>query len=627
MGKNLILLSDGTGNSAAKLHKTNVWRVYRALDLSKDDQLAEYDDGVGTSSLRPLALIGGAFGVGLARNVRHLYAFLSRNYRDLPGDEKEKVFAFGFSRGAYTIRMLIGLVRNQGLVDPELPEQPFQREILRRWDAFRSERFRRLRRTPGDPKRLDVVKTEGHVPEFVFVGLWDTVSAYGLPIDELQHAIDLYIYPFSFSDRRVCDIVNCAYHALSLDDERRTFHPVLWDESDAGDRARIQQVWFPGVHANIGGGYPKDGLAYVSLEWMVRKAKSLGLRFIDADFNEIVQQVDAHDDLYNSRAGLAGYYRYSPRPVTTLSHDTLNDVTIERPKVHESAFARIHRGQVAYAPIGVPLVYDLVLRDGTIIPGPCDAVKDASGETRIFNTEFAGEPTSRYVEDGDRAQLRATRMEAVWNIVWWRRVVYFLTLFSSLYLIALPWLADALSTRGSLPRLTERLADYLKPILTVVGYLVPAWVGETWLVTFRDEPILFLIGLICVAVTMLIGLSLEETIRSRAGEIWHPASWLKVPKWAEDPKSTWLYKLRSNPTIIKAYRYFAWWVLPTIFLLAVAGIIIWLWWEYRESRGYVTIYAILAVFAIAVRSWIFRAQYTAKKRSRALRMPGLPPTR
>jgi hypothetical protein len=531
MGKNIVLLSDGTGNSAAKLQKTNVWRIYRALDLSSDSQLAEYDDGVGTSSLRPLALIGSGFGVGLARNVRHLYAFLSRNYRDLPGSEKKKVFAFGFSRGAYTIRMLIGFVRNQGLVDPLLPEQLFRREVLRRWDAFRSERFRRLRRSPGESKHLDVVKKEGLVPKFEFVGLWDTVSAYGLPIDELQYAIDLYLYPFSFSDRPVCDIVKCAYHALSLDDERRTFHPVLWDESHAGDRARLQQVWFPGVHSNVGGGYPKDGLAYVSLEWMVRKAKFLGLRFIDADFNEIVQQVDAHDNLYNSRAGLGGYYRYSPRPVTTLGHDTFNGVTVGRPKVHESVFARIHRGQVAYAPIGVPPRYDLVLRDGTIIQGPSDAVRDASGETEapiepsdavngetevpigdasgksevpiepsdavgdasgktevlvgdasgeteapielsdavrdasgkpevlvgdasgeteapiepsdavrdasgkteVLVTKIPREPTSRYLEDRDRAQLRAERMEAVWNIVWWRRVVYFLTLFSSLY--------------------------------------------------------------------------------------------------------------------------------------------------------------------------------------------------
>jgi uncharacterized protein (DUF2235 family) len=613
--KNLILLSDGTGNSAAKLHKTNVWRVYRALDLSKDDQLAEYDDGVGTSSLRPLALIGGAFGVGLARNVRHLYAFLSRNYRGLPG---EKVFAFGFSRGAYTIRMLIGLVRNQGLVDPELPEQTFQREILRRWDAFRSERFRFLRMMPKEPKHLDEVKKEGHVPDFEFVGLWDTVSAYGLPIDELQRAIDLYIYPFSFSDRRVCDIVKCAYHALSLDDERRTFHPILWDESDAGDRARLQQVWFPGVHANIGGGYPKDGLAYVSLEWMVRKAKSLGLRFIVADFKEIAQQVDAQDNMYNSRAGLAGYYRYSPRPVTTLSHDTLNDVMIDRPKIHESAFARVHRGQVAYAPIGIPLVYDLVLRDGTIVPGPCKA--EANGEVKIVPTTIPLTPKREYLEDGERAQLRATRMEAMWNIVWWRRVVYFLTLFSSLYLVALPLFADALSTRGSLPQLTEWLAYYLKPLLTVVGYLVPAWVGETWLAIFRDQPILFSIGLICVAVTMLFGLRLEEKIRSRAGEIWL-ASWpdTEVPEWAKNPKSTCLYKLRSNPTIIKIYRYFAWWVLPTIFLAAAPPIIIWLCWDYL---AYVPIYAILAVLSIAVRNWIFRGQYKrAEKKGQAKTPP------
>ena len=279
----------------------------------------------------------------------------------------------------------------------------------------------------------------------------------GFPIDELQHAIDLYIYPFSFSDRRFCSsIVKCAYHALSLDDERRTFHPILWDESDPGDRerARIQQVWFPGVHSNVGGGYPKDGLAYVSLEWMVTKAKDLGLRFLETHLDEIEQQADAHDDLYNSRAGLGGYYRYSPRPVTTLCHDTINGVTIDRPKIHESAFERIRGGHVAYGPIGIPLVYDLVLRDGTIVPGPCEEVTangqvnilatavtdvngevkivataetDANGEMKIVPTTKPREPESRYLEDGDRAQLRATRMEAVWNIVWWRRIVYYLT--------------------------------------------------------------------------------------------------------------------------------------------------------------------------------------------------------
>ena len=361
MARNIVLLSDGTGNSAANLFKTNVWRLYRAL--STEDQITEYDDGVGTSSFRPLALMGGAFGIGLASKVRHLYAFLSRNYRD----EADKIFAFGFSRGAYTIRMLIGLVDNQGLVHSTLAEEEFQAEILSRWVAFRRERFSRRERVLG----IKPAQSAGRGPKFEFVGLWDTVSAYGLPIDELQYAVDLYIYPFSFRDRELSSKVKCAYHALSLDDERRTFHPILWNESNETDPARIQQVWFAGSHANVGGGYPKDGLAYVSLHWMVGKAEHLGLKFLDDDLREIREQASAHDDLYNSRAGLACYYRYSPRPVTTLCHDDINKVTIDCPKIHESVFQRIDGGRVEYGPIGIPPVYDVVLREnGAIIPGP-----------------------------------------------------------------------------------------------------------------------------------------------------------------------------------------------------------------------------------------------------------------
>lgn len=140
---------------------------------------------------------------------------------------------------------------------------------------------------------------------------------------------------------------------------------------------------------------------------------------------------------------------------------------------------------------------------------------------------------------------------------------------------------------------------------------MPDWVEKTWLDKFGEEPVLFTIGVVCVAVTMLIGLWLEETIRSRAGEIWR-ASWRTVPKWAADPKSTWLYKLRSNPNVIKAYRYFAWRVLPTIVLAVCAGMVVWLWWKYFS---YVTIYALLLLLAVGTRSWVFRAQYTAGTRT------------
>ena len=109
---NIVLLSDGTGNSAGKVWRTNVWQLFQALDLKGSNQIAFYDDGVGTSSFLPLAILGGVFGVGLQRNVIDIYKFLCRNYQ--PGD---KIYGFGFSRGAFTIRVVIGLVLNQGLVN------------------------------------------------------------------------------------------------------------------------------------------------------------------------------------------------------------------------------------------------------------------------------------------------------------------------------------------------------------------------------------------------------------------------------------------------------------------------------------------------------------------------------
>jgi Uncharacterized alpha/beta hydrolase domain (DUF2235) len=112
MSRKIILLSDGTGNSAARVWRTNVRRTFEALDLSGNDQIACYDDGVGTSSFKPLAILGGAFGFGLRRNVIALYKFACRNYRDA-GDE---LFGFGFSRGAFTIRIVMGLIDSQGLV-------------------------------------------------------------------------------------------------------------------------------------------------------------------------------------------------------------------------------------------------------------------------------------------------------------------------------------------------------------------------------------------------------------------------------------------------------------------------------------------------------------------------------
>jgi uncharacterized protein (DUF2235 family) len=115
MARKIVVLSDGTGNSSAALWRTNVWRTFDALDLSGSDQVAFYDDGVGTSSFKPLAILGGAFGYGLKRNVIDIYKFVCRNYQT----DADEIFGFGFSRGAFTIRVVMGLILDQGLVQAD----------------------------------------------------------------------------------------------------------------------------------------------------------------------------------------------------------------------------------------------------------------------------------------------------------------------------------------------------------------------------------------------------------------------------------------------------------------------------------------------------------------------------
>ena len=133
--KNIILLSDGTGNAASRVWRTNVWRFFQALDLTNSRQVASYDDGVGTSGFKPLALLGGAFGWGLKRNVLDLYKFLCRNYED-----GCRIYGLGFSRGAFTIRVVMGVVVSQGVVRFEL-ELDLHRRAKAAYRAYRREGY------------------------------------------------------------------------------------------------------------------------------------------------------------------------------------------------------------------------------------------------------------------------------------------------------------------------------------------------------------------------------------------------------------------------------------------------------------------------------------------------------
>jgi uncharacterized protein (DUF2235 family) len=354
--------------------------MFCALDLTNSDQVACYDDGVGTSSFRPLAILGGAFGIGLRRNVISLYKFACRNYR-ATGDE---IYAFGFSRGAFTIRVVIGLIIDQGLIPAaNISETELDHLARRAYRDYHKKHFhtnwalivKQIKKWLGRHKlRQTKPPTGRNEPLIRFLGLWDTVAAYGLPIDEMTRGVSQWIWPLEIPSHTLHASVVRACHALSLDDERTTFHPVLWDEkketcqtgtSRLTSGERLSQVWFAGVHANVGGGYPDDSLAQIPSYWIMQEAKACGLVFKTANPDALGETKEAQDKdgrLYDSRSGTGSYYRYGPRRLSRLCNEvfsrTLEDeVSIATPKIHESVFRRIKNRAHVYAPIGIPHDY------------------------------------------------------------------------------------------------------------------------------------------------------------------------------------------------------------------------------------------------------------------------------
>ena len=297
MGKRIILLSDGTGNAASKVWRSNVWRVFESLDLTGSKQVAFYDDGVGTSSFKPFAILGGVFGYGLKRNVLDIYKFLCANYTS----EDDEIYGFGFSRGAFTIRVVIGLVLDQGLVRGNTDAELYQNAKLA-YRAYRANSF-----TPFSELRRrsekSVIRSFGYlgfgidqsrnryIENIKFVGLWDTVAAYGLPIDEMARGVSKWLFPLELPDRNFNCGIQRACHALSLDDERTTFHPVLWNERGVPPD-QLHQVWFAGVPSNVGGGYPDDSLAHIPLYWIMKEAEGVGLKFKTSTSPNPVENAD-----------------------------------------------------------------------------------------------------------------------------------------------------------------------------------------------------------------------------------------------------------------------------------------------------------------------------------------------
>lgn len=365
MPKNIIICSDGTGNTAIKDRGTNVFKMFEAIDLNGhrinpylDPQVAFYDDGVGTETFLPLKLLGGAFGFGLAKNVRNLYMDLVRVYD--PGNETapaDRIYLFGFSRGAFTVRTLAGLIAKCGVLD---------REKLRTTDALRGtvrkaySTYRRSYRTwlgsvlnrilvglhlrRADADVIADFKQAHSLPGDVrirFIGVWDTVDAVGGPF-HTSDVINAVFHRFKFPDRILSDKVDQAVHALSIDEARAAFGPVLWEA-----KPNVEQVWFAGVHSNVGGGYPKQGMSLVTLDWMMQKAQHNGLRILSDTRKNYWEHGNVDDKMYDSRAGVGVFYRWKPRNMLKLCID---QKTAMPPAVHLSALERIAHGTDGYAP-------------------------------------------------------------------------------------------------------------------------------------------------------------------------------------------------------------------------------------------------------------------------------------
>ena len=271
--KNIMICCDGTGNEYGP-NNTNVVKIFELADKGKpDEQLCYYDPGVGTGGWGsdyvkiPLRKIKGkAAGSGLQENINDAYKFLMRRY-----EEGDKIYLFGFSRGAFTVRSLAGMLHKCGLL----------RERLDNMVPYAAKMYNRA----GNDEIAEGFKNTFSIPCPVhFIGVWDTVKSLFLNAGGRFH------------DASLNDEVAYGFHAVSLDEKRKRFQPSLWDPRDD-----VEQVWFAGVHSDVGGSYDDASLSDIALRWMADKAMAKGLLLNETTVDKIIgdPRGQAHDSYEN----------------------------------------------------------------------------------------------------------------------------------------------------------------------------------------------------------------------------------------------------------------------------------------------------------------------------------------
>lgn len=374
-GRNLVVFCDGTDNEFGE-NNTNVVRLFSVAMRDNDQQIAFYDPGLGTfpapGAWTPLSkwftkLLGSAFGFGLSQNVADSYRFLMENYA--PGD---RIYLFGFSRGAYTVRVLAALIHVCGLMHASNRNLvPYAFDLFTAEATGAKKRNDRAERSSGKRQKLDLPvcahfkQVFSQAPAIHFIGLWDTVSSVGSIYD-----------PFSLPYTRWNPSVRTVRHAISIDEKRKFFRANLW--SDSSPDTDVKQVWFAGAHADVGGGYAEkeSGLAKIALSWMLEEARAAQLQIDDNRLANVFPGASGdpglsspdpmarqHNELEHLRWKImqwiprrnwvrnksTGWYdlkwnfspRQAPRPI--------EDNSI----IHQSVFERM-KGDPAYRPANIP---------------------------------------------------------------------------------------------------------------------------------------------------------------------------------------------------------------------------------------------------------------------------------
>lgn len=313
--KKHIILFDGTWNKPdLKIQdgdeNTNVFRIKELIKpITKEgvQQVVWYEPGVGTDWYNKIC--GGTFGVGLSKKIQEAYKHLIENYNK--GDD---IYIFGFSRGAYSARSLVGLIRNAGLLNKN------KIELIN--EAYHL--YRTRDEGPDIEPAINFRKENSIEIKIKFIGIWDTVGSLGVPLESFDGFNKKF---YEFHDTNLSEIVENAFHALAIDENRENFSATLWTPKEKPNQ-RLEQVWFSGAHANVGGGYKNDHLADISLQWMANKAEECGL-----ELNKIKQiTINASNmairDSYNEFMGGA-YKIIKPRYYRTIGGTQYGNESID----------------------------------------------------------------------------------------------------------------------------------------------------------------------------------------------------------------------------------------------------------------------------------------------------------